>query len=90
MVVLIPAKGFSEYDKPGGRLYQPEERKAFIEALKRHIEPKIKVIELELHINDPAFAQEAVTMFDSMMKQGEAGHSSPRPGRQDNSFSCPC
>jgi uncharacterized protein (UPF0261 family) len=72
IVVLIPTKGFSEHDKPGGRLYQPEGRKAFIEALKRHLEPKIKVIELDVHINDQEFAQEAVTIFDRMVKEKAA------------------
>jgi uncharacterized protein (UPF0261 family) len=68
-VLLIPTKGFSEYDKPGHPFYHPEGRKAFIEALKGHTEPRIKVIELDSHINDPEFAQEAVTIFDSMMKE---------------------
>jgi len=68
-VLLIPTKGFSEYDRPGGKLYQPEVRKAFIEELERQIEPRIKVIKLDVHINDPEFAQEAVTILDSMMKE---------------------
>jgi len=71
-VLLIPTQGFSEYDKPGGRFYDPEGRSAFIETLKSHIEPSIKVIELDLHINAPEFSQEAVAIFDSLMKQGEA------------------
>jgi len=69
-VLLIPIKGFSEYDRPGSALYQPEGRMVFIETLKSHIEPRIKVIELDLHINDREFAQEAVTIFDSLMKAG--------------------
>jgi uncharacterized protein (UPF0261 family) len=69
-VLLIPTKGFSEYDRPGSALYQPEGRRLFIETLKSHIEPRIKVIELDLHINDREFAQEAVTIFDNLMKAG--------------------
>ena len=69
-VLLIPIKGFSEYDRPGSALYQPEGRMVFIETLKSHIEPRIKVIESDLHINDREFAQEAVTIFDSLMKAG--------------------
>jgi uncharacterized protein (UPF0261 family) len=68
-VVLIPTRGFSDYDKPGHPFHQPEGRKAFTETLKSHIEPRIKVIELDLHINDLEFTQEAVTIFDSLMKQ---------------------
>ncbi len=68
-VVLIPTQGFSGYDRPGKScLYQPEGRKAFIEALKRHIEPRIKVIDLDMHINDPAFIEHAVAILDDMIK----------------------
>lgn len=66
--VLIPTRGFAESDRPGGAFYDPEGRRAFITALKRHIEPRVKVVELDAHINDPAFAQEAVTILDDMMK----------------------
>jgi uncharacterized protein (UPF0261 family) len=66
--MLIPTQGFSEFVKPGGVFYDPEGRRAFIEALKRHIEPKVKLVELDMHINDPAFTEEAVALLDDMMK----------------------
>ena len=67
-VVLIPTQGFSEWDRPGALFYFPEGRQAFTEALKAHIEPKVKVIELDCHINDPEFAERAVALLDDMMK----------------------
>ena len=66
--VLIPIQGFAESDRPGQAFYDPEGRRAFVTALKRHIKPRVKVVELDAHINDPAFAQEAVTILDDMMK----------------------
>ncbi len=66
--MLIPTRGFSEWDRPGNMFYNPEGRKAFAEALKRHIEPKVKVIELDMHINDPEFSEQAVVLLDDMMK----------------------
>lgn len=66
-VMLIPTQGFSERDKPGGVFYDPEGRKAFVEALKGNIEPSIEVRELDMHINDPEFAQEAVAALDSVI-----------------------
>ena len=68
-VVLIPNRGFSEYDKPGGIFFDPEARQAFIETLKRNMEPKIEVIELDMHINDPEFAREAVVILDRMVRK---------------------
>ena len=66
--MLIPTQGFDESDKPGGPFYDPEGRRAFVTALKRHIKPRVKVVELDAHINDPEFAHEAVTILDDMMK----------------------
>ena len=66
-IVLIPTQGFSERDKPGGVFYDPEGRQAFAEALKRNIKPGIEVRELDMHINDPEFAQEAVATLESIL-----------------------
>ncbi len=66
-VVVIPSRGFSERDKPGGVFYDPEGRKAFCEALRTHIESSVKVIELDSHINDYLFTKEVVKIFDTMM-----------------------
>ncbi len=66
--MLIPTRGFSEWDKRGHMWYNPEGRKSFIEGLKKHIGPKVKVVELDMHINDREFAEQAVTIFDEMMR----------------------
>jgi uncharacterized protein (UPF0261 family) len=66
--MLIPTRGFSEWDKQGHMWYNPEGRKAFIEGLKKHIGSKVKVVELDMHINDREFAEQAVTIFDEMMR----------------------
>ncbi len=66
--MMIPTRGFSEWDRPGNIFYNPGGRKAFAEALKKHIEPKVKVIELDMHINDPEFSEQAVALLDDMMK----------------------
>lgn len=67
--VIIPTMGFEERDKPGGVYYDPEGDRAFTEALKEHIKPGIKVMELDLHINDRAFAETAVATLFSMMEK---------------------
>ena len=60
VAVLIPLKGWSSLDKEGMPLYDPDADRAFIHELEIHIDPKIKVIELDLHLNTREFAEEAV------------------------------
>jgi uncharacterized protein (UPF0261 family) len=68
-VLLIPTRGFSSRDEPGAPFYDPQAGRALIRALKKNIEPKIEVIELDMHLNDPAFAQEAVAILDGMVRE---------------------
>lgn len=67
-VVLVPLKGWTEYDKLGGELYDPEADEAFVKAVTRELKPSIRVIQVDLHMNDPSFAEKAVTLLDEMMR----------------------
>jgi uncharacterized protein (UPF0261 family) len=57
VAVVIPEQGFMEYDRPGRKLYFPEGRKAFIEALKEHLNPHIEFIAMDCHINDSVYSE---------------------------------
>lgn len=57
VVVIIPERGFLEYDRPGGRLYYPEGRKIFTETLEENLSPNVEFIRMDCHINDPAYAE---------------------------------
>lgn len=65
--IVIPKLGFSEWDKPGGLFCHPERSKVFGQALKAYLNPEVKLIELEAHINDLAFAEEVARLFSAMM-----------------------
>ena len=65
--VLIPLDGFSMYCHEGEALYDPETDKVFIETLKEHLKPQIKVEEVNAHINDPVFAEKAVFILTGMI-----------------------
>ena len=53
---MIPLRGVSMIDREGEPFYDPEANRALFDALTTHINSKIKVRELDFHINDPAFA----------------------------------
>jgi len=71
--IVIPKLGFSEFDKPGYSFYNPERSKAFTQALTAKISPEVTVVELDLHINDQAFAEEVAKIYSSMVKRYEEG-----------------
>jgi uncharacterized protein (UPF0261 family) len=65
--VLIPLKGFSILDSPGERFWNPAADAAFTQALKAKLRPGIPVEELDLNINDPAFADRATALLVQML-----------------------
>ena len=65
--VVVPLRGFSPGNREGKALYDPETDQAFIEALKQNLPPSIKVIEVDSHINDESFAEQAVDILCEMM-----------------------
>lgn len=67
VAVLIPLKGFSILDSPGGRFWHPEADAAFTATLKAHLRPDIPVEEHDLNINDPAFADRATELLLDML-----------------------
>ena len=65
--VLIPKKGWSEADKEGMALFDPEIDRVFVEELKKLLRPNISFEEMDVHISDPAFAGRAVEVLDAMI-----------------------
>jgi len=72
VAVLIPLQGWTNWDKEGGELYDPAADRAFVESLKKHTKPRIRIVEIDCHMNDPVFAETAVHVLDKMMKAAEA------------------
>ena len=67
VAVIIPLRGFSALDSEGQPWYEPETDKAFTTELKRNLDPKVAVLEVDVHINDPQFSDEVIKLFDNMM-----------------------
>jgi uncharacterized protein (UPF0261 family) len=66
--VLIPKKGWSEADKAGMELFDPETDQIFVEELRRIINPAVPIEEIDVHISDVAFASRAVEVLDDMIR----------------------
>jgi uncharacterized protein (UPF0261 family) len=65
-IVMIPLRGFSYPNRKGETLYDEEGNQAFIETLKINLKG-VKVIEVDAHINDPEFANEAAQTMEKLL-----------------------
>ena len=66
--VLIPTRGWSEADKQDGPLYDPETNAYLVKIFKEKLDKRIQLQEIDMHINDPGFAQIAANVMDRMVK----------------------
>ncbi len=57
VTVLLPLRAISVISAPGKPFHSPEADAALFGALKQHLRPGIPVRELDVEINDPAFAR---------------------------------
>jgi uncharacterized protein (UPF0261 family) len=55
-VLVLPLRGVSMLDAPGQPFYDPEADRALFDALKRHIQGDVRLVEVDAHINDPEFS----------------------------------
>lgn len=69
--LMIPLKGFSMYARKGLQLHDPEGDQAFISSVKKKLDNKITVIEVDAHINDPAFSERVATEMLRLIDQAE-------------------
>ena len=69
--VLVPKRGWSEADKEDGPLYDPETNAYLVKIFKEKMDNRMALEEVDLHINDPAFAQMAANVMDRMVKDRE-------------------
>jgi uncharacterized protein (UPF0261 family) len=75
VTLVIPLRGVSAMDAPGQKFHDPAADAALFDALRQHIKPPVTLVELDLHINDPAFADAiADRLLASLPKEAHAVH----------------
>jgi uncharacterized protein (UPF0261 family) len=65
--VLVPLRGVSAIDRESQPFWWPEADQALFQSLRHWISPRVKLIELDLHINDAEFAQTAAETLLAML-----------------------
>ena len=55
VVVIWPAKGVSDYDRPGKHFHDPIANMSWRDTMKKNLREDIPFLEQNLHINDPKF-----------------------------------
>jgi uncharacterized protein (UPF0261 family) len=69
VVILLPLRGVSQLDSPGGAFWDPPADRACFEAIKKNLKSGIPVIEMDNNVNDPEFADYAAeTLLDMLEK----------------------
>jgi uncharacterized protein (UPF0261 family) len=66
--VLVPLRGVSAIDREGQPFWWPEADRALFESLRGWMSPHVRLVELDMHINDRAFAETAARTLLEIMK----------------------
>lgn len=67
---IMPLGGIDEWDKEGGPFHDAAGLAAFADIIRERIKPPVRLIELDAHINDAAFADSAMKIFDDWIADG--------------------
>lgn len=70
VVFLLPTRGGNEWDREGGPLCDPEGLAAFVDELRAQCPANVTLVDLDAHINDPAFHDAALAVIDGWIAEG--------------------
>jgi uncharacterized protein (UPF0261 family) len=68
-VYLIPCQGIEAWDREGEPMHAPEALAAFLDETRRLSLGPARRIEIDAHINDAAFAEAALDVFDAWVRE---------------------
>jgi uncharacterized protein (UPF0261 family) len=67
---VLPLQGIEEWDKAGEPVHDPAGLAAFLEEARAAIGPPTEVHEVDAHINDDAFSDKVLDIFDAWVERG--------------------
>jgi uncharacterized protein (UPF0261 family) len=62
--VLLPLRGLSAYSAAGGPWDDPAVERALFASVRQSLRPDVRLQEVDANVNDPAFADATVAMFE--------------------------
>ena len=68
--LLLPTRGIEQWDRPGEPLHDAEGLQAFLAAMRAAVPVSVPCVELDAHINDPAFCDAALRVLDDWVARG--------------------
>jgi uncharacterized protein (UPF0261 family) len=71
VVFLMPLRGVSAIDAEGMPFWWPEADQSYLDALKSSLNPRVRLVELDAHINNESFSAAAATALLELMKLRE-------------------
>jgi len=69
VAVILPLAGCSQVGMAGQAFWMPQADEALFTAIRANLRPEVKLIEMDTHINDPRFAEEAARTMLILMGQ---------------------
>ncbi len=68
--LLLPLRGCGEWDREGADLHDAKAYAAFCEQIRQQCPDNVVLTEIDAHINDAEFAEQALAVFDQWCDQG--------------------
>ncbi len=65
-VLVLPLHGVSAIDAPGQPFHDPRADAALFDSLRAHVHDRVRVVDVEAHINDAVFASALVDAFEAL------------------------
>lgn len=70
VVAMLPSRGIQQWDQEGEPLHEPEALAAFVDAFRQAMQPPVRLVEVDAHINDRAFADAVLAVLDDWAAKG--------------------